>query len=142
MSSSTDTLCQHFVFPRVDHPLKVHVYFHNVVTYLYSFLPRTCHEWNRLPASLVTIRDRSFPQSTNKHILNLHQSASLRHLRFSVDFQMMIAIIQRCTVFCFITFYSVSCHCDSRDFFFFVQLPVSFLYLYLCTKIHHWISLV
>lgn len=44
-----------FLSERLDHHYKVHIPRQNTVTYSHSFLPKTCHDWNNLPASLVTI---------------------------------------------------------------------------------------
>lgn len=44
-----------FISERLDHRHKVHIPHQNTVTYSHSFLPKTCREWNHLPASLVCI---------------------------------------------------------------------------------------
>lgn len=44
-----------YISSPVDHSYKVHVPSQRTASYSYSFLPKTCHKWNRLPASLVTI---------------------------------------------------------------------------------------
>lgn len=46
-----------FISPRLDHMFKVSIPRHNTLTYSQSFVPKTCHDYNQLPASLVSITD-------------------------------------------------------------------------------------
>lgn len=46
-----------FISLRRNHQQKVSVPHCNTVTYAQSYLPRTCNEWNSLPASITSIND-------------------------------------------------------------------------------------
>ncbi|XP_075752259.1 uncharacterized protein LOC142817998 [Rhipicephalus microplus] len=59
-----------YVSSRIDHPLKVGVRNSRTNLYLNSFVPMTSVQWNRLPASIVSISDAAHFRSTvSNHFL-------------------------------------------------------------------------
>lgn len=59
-----------YVSPRTDHPLKVHEYRCRINIFKYSFFPRTVHDWNNLPAEIVSAPCFSFFTTLQNFLLN------------------------------------------------------------------------
>lgn len=57
---------------RIDHQMKVGVPQCKSNAYFEAFIPKTSQDWNRLPASIVTIADHDvFKSAICDHVLHL-----------------------------------------------------------------------
>lgn len=58
-----------YVSPRTDHHLKVREYRCRINLFKYSFFPRTIHEWNNLPADVISSTPSSFSTALKNLLL-------------------------------------------------------------------------
>lgn len=59
-----------YISPRTDHPLKVGIPYCITSTFYASFLPLTSVDWNRLPASVVSLTDAADFKTAITDVLN------------------------------------------------------------------------
>lgn len=92
-----------FISERLDHRHKIHIPHQNTVTYSHSFSPKTCREWNHLPASLACITNPN-------HFREALSSSNLLWIFFPEYFLVRSAFfVFCCLLFLFFFFFLVYC---------------------------------